>query len=271
MGNLVTFAAGFLLASKGRFDIILFFTTLLGLALTMASACVLNNFIDRPIDKKMKRTKNRALVKGLISGRSALLFAALLGLAGFSLLITFTNPTAVITTGVGFFVYVVLYSLWKRHTIYGTAIGSIAGAVPPVVGYCAVSHQFDAGALILLLLLVFWQMPHFFAIALMHYDDYVAAEIPVLPIKKGMQRTKVHMVLYILAFFVAALMLTTFNYTGYVYLFMATLGSLAWLTLGLKGFSASNNQRWGRQMFQMSLVIITAICLTIPLDLIDKS
>ena len=86
----------------------------------------------------------------------------------------------VFVAGIGFFVYVVLYSLWKCHTIYGTAIGSVAGAVPPVVGYCAVSNHFDAGALILFAMMVLWQMPHFFSIALMHFDDYVAAEIPVL-------------------------------------------------------------------------------------------
>ena len=140
----------------------------------MASACVFNNYIDRQVDKKMERTKNRALVTGLISGRNAILFATLLGLIGNLILFLYTNLLTVFVAGLGFFVYVVLYSLWKCRTIYGTAIGSIAGAVPPVVGYCAVSNHFDAGALILFAMMVLWQMPHFFAIALLHFDDYAA-------------------------------------------------------------------------------------------------
>ena len=137
--------------------------------------------------------------------------------------------------GIGFFVYVVLYSLWKCRTIYGTAIGSIAGAVPPVVGYCAVSNHFDAGALILFMMLVLWQMPHFFSIALSHFDDYMAADIPVLPIRKGMLRTKIHMVIYIVGFICAAAMLTFFNYTGYVYLIVAAGFGTLWLLLCIEG------------------------------------
>lgn len=268
LGNLFTFAAGFLLASKGTFDFRLFSVTLLGLALTMASACVFNNYIDRQVDKKMERTKNRALVKGLISGRHALFFATVLGIAGMSLLLLSTNVVTVFVAGAGFFIYVVLYSFWKCRTIYGTAIGSLAGAVPPVVGYCAVSNHLDAGALILFAMLVLWQMPHFFAIALAHFDDYTAAEIPVLPMMKGILRTKIHMVLYIFGFLIAALLLTFFNYTGYLYLTVAMLAGLLWLGFCLAGFSCDDDQRWGRGMFRVSLMIIAAICFAIPFDIV---
>lgn len=268
LGNLVTFAAGFLLASKGGINLWLFFATLLGLALIMASACVLNNYIDRQLDKKMERTKNRALVKGVISGQNAVAFAIILGLIGGLILLLNTNPLTVLVAGTGFFVYVVLYSLWKGHTIYGTAIGSIAGAVPPVVGYCAVSNQFDAAALILFMLMVFWQMPHFFSIALMHLKDYTAAKIPVLPVKKGIARTKIHMLLYIVAFVVTAMMLTFFHYTGYAYLIVTIAIGMAWLALCIQGFASDNDQRWGRRMFRLSLVVIGALCLTIPFDIV---
>lgn len=267
LGNLITVAAGFLLASKGRIDFQLFLATLIGLAFIMASACVFNNYIDRPIDKKMERTKNRALVTGLISGQNAIVFAILLGIIGNVILLLYTNLLTVGVAGIGFFVYVVLYSLWKRHTIYGTAIGSIAGAVPPVVGYCAVSNHFDIGAWILFTMLVLWQMPHFFSIAMYHLDDYRAAEIPTLPVKKGALRTKIHMVLYILGFICTSIMLTLFNYTGYIYL-LVTIGlGLTWLGFCMKGFTSVNDQLWGRHMFRLSLVLITAICFVIPFDI----
>jgi heme o synthase len=267
MGNLLTVAAGFLLASKGQVDIGLFFSTLIGLAFLMASACVFNNYIDREIDKKMERTKKRALVTGIISEYNAIMFAILLGIVGNLVLFFTTNFLTVLVASVGFFVYVVLYSLWKCHTIYGTAIGSIAGAVPPVVGYCAVSNHFDVGAVILFSMLVLWQMPHFFSIAMYHLNDYVAAAIPVLPVKKGMLRTKIHMALYIIGFSFTAMMLTLFNYTGYFSLIVIAILGLAWFTLCLKGFQRGNEQRWGRQMFHLSLLIIVVVCIVIPFDI----
>lgn len=266
LGNLITVTAGFLLASKGVIDIGLLVATLLGLACIMASACVFNNYIDRQLDQKMERTKQRPLVLGLISGRSAICFATVLGLMGAFLLWKYTNWLTVCVACIGFFVYVVLYSLWKCRTIYGTAIGSVAGAVPPVVGYCAVSNRFDAGACILFIMMVLWQMPHFFAIAFSHLDDYKAAGLPILPIQKGLRRTKVHMLLYIMGFIIAAMMLTLFQYTGYVYLLVAISLGCAWLWLSIQGFKSQNDQLWGSQMFRLSLWVIAAISLIIPFD-----
>ncbi len=265
-GNLITLAAGFLLASKGTVDFFLFFQTLLGLALVMASACVFNNYIDRNADKKMERTRQRALVVGTISISCALWFASIIGLCGFLILFLFTNPLTVSVAGVGFFVYVIIYSLWKSHTIYGTAIGSVAGAVPPVVGYCAVSNQIDAGALILFAMMILWQMPHFFSIAVYRLDDYRAAGIPVLPVVRSMLKTKVHTVLYIVGFIFASALLTVFGYTGYAYLYVVMAFGLFWLGMSLAGFALGNDRLWARRMFLVSLIVICVISLMIPLD-----
>lgn len=266
MGNLITLAAGFLLASKGIMHWGLFFATLLGLALIIASACVFNNYIDRPIDKKMKRTKNRPLVTGAISNTHAIIFAIILVLLGNIILFAYTNLLTVFVAGIGFFIYVVLYSIWKSRTIYGTAIGSIAGAIPPVVGYCAVTNRLDLGAWILFFVLVLWQMPHFFAIALYHIDDYTAADMPLLPIKKGALRTKIHMLVYIIGFMGACMLLTFFHYTGYLFFIISLALSFAWVALCLQGFKSRNDQVWGGHMFRLSLVIITILSFTIPLD-----
>lgn len=266
LGNLITVAAGFFLASKGDINPLLFVETLFGLALIMASACVFNNYIDRHLDKKMERTKNRPFVKGLVSAGNALLFASLIGILGGIVLLRFTNFITFVVAATGFFVYVVLYSLWKGHTIYGTAIGSIAGAVPPVVGYCAVRNNFDEGAIILFAMMVLWQMPHFFSIALHHLDDYAKANIPVLPVKKGPLRTKIHMVIYILAFICSALLLPALHYTGFQFLVVTVAMGFAWLVLCIQGFFIKNHKRWGRQMFYFSLILISVISLSISLD-----
>ncbi|MFZ0565360.1 MAG: heme o synthase [Chlamydiales bacterium] len=266
VGNLLTVAAGFLIASHHSFNVLLFAATLLGLAFIMASACIFNNFIDRKIDQKMNRTKNRALAKGLISGQKAILFASLLGSLGILILLYYTNGLATLIALFGFFVYVVLYSMWKGRTIYGTAIGSIAGAVPPVVGYCAVSHQFDMGAVILFTMLVLWQMPHFFAIAIVHFEDYAAASISVFPVIKGMRQTKLHMMLYTIGFLIAATLLATFKFAGQLYFFAALILGLAWILLSLLGFKNKNDKLWAKQMFRLSLIIITILCLVIPIE-----
>lgn len=268
LGNLITVAAGFWLGSRGRFDFPLFLETLLGIALIIASACVFNNYIDRKLDQKMSRTKNRALVIGLIKEKNALAFGSILGILGITILLLFTNMLTAAVAAIGFFVYVCLYSLWKSRTVYGTAIGSIAGAVPPVIGYCSASGQFDTAAILLFAILVFWQMPHFFAIALMHFDDYKKAQIPVLPVAKGIKKTKIHMLLYILGFIPLTAMLTVFGYTGNLFLILVSCMGLIWLALCIKGLTTDNDQQWGRNMFRLSLVIITVLCLTIPFDTI---
>jgi protoheme IX farnesyltransferase len=265
LGNLLTVAAGFLLASKGTFNLPLFCYTLMGLALIMASSCVFNNYIDRQKDKLMNRTKGRPLVQGTISPRQAILFASFLFILGNALLYSFTNLLTLFVANFGFIVYVFFYSFWKSHTIHGTAIGSIAGAVPPVVGYCAVSNQFDIGAFILFAILVLWQMPHFLSIAILHLEDYRRANIPVLPVIKGIETTKRHIVLYIIAFIPATILLTYFGFTGKIYLFSSLALGLMWLYLSLQGFKREDNKQWGRQMFRFSLVTIVILCFLIPL------
>lgn len=269
MGNAITTAAGFALASKGHFDYWLFFATLMGLSLIIASAGVFNNYIDREMDAKMARTKSRALVKGLISSKNALLFATFLGIIGTFILAFYTNFLTVLVAFFGFFIYLVLYAFWKYRSFYGTLVGSLAGAVPPVVGYCAVSNHLDLGALLLFAILVLWQMPHFFAIAIYHLKDYANASIPVLPVKKGMYITKIHMLLYIIAFTLTALMLTLTGYTGYLYLVIAALLGISWLGLCVRGFNSNNDVRWARMMFAYSLVVIMALSIVIPFDVMS--
>lgn len=269
LGNLITTVSGFALASRGHPDGWLFLATLVGLGCVIASACVFNNYIDRDLDRKMARTKHRALAQGLISGQSAIYFAIILGSIGFTTLILYTNLLSVFVAAIGFIIYVGLYSFWKSRTSYATIVGSISGAIPPVVGYCAVSHQFDVGAALLFMILVLWQMPHFYSIAMYRLADYSAASIPVLPKERGNYVTKVHMLLYIIAFMIATLMLIGFGYTGYAYLITAVVLGLAWLYLCIQGFKSSDDQLWARNMFRLSLVIITLLSIMISIDTVD--
>ena len=266
-GNLISVVGGFLLASKGVIDYPLFLATLFGVSLVVASGCVFNNYIDRDIDCIMERTKNRVLVKGLIDPKVSLIYASILGIAGMLLLYVGANPLAMWLAVIGFVIYVGVYSLYmKRKSVYGTLIGSLSGAAPPVIGYCAVTGQFDMGALILLLIFSLWQMPHSYAIAIFRFKDYQAANIPVLPVIKGISVTKNHITLYILAFMVATLMLTLSGYAGYKYLVVAAAVSVWWLGMALRGYKATNDSVWARKLFVFSIIAITSLSVMMSVD-----
>ncbi len=264
-GNSVNAAAGFLLASAGDIDFLHLFETLAGIALVMASACVFNNFVDRNIDDKMARTEKRALVTGTISTSNALAFGAMLGILGFTILSFYTNQLTVWLGVIAFVDYLVFYGIAKRKSVFGTIVGSVAGALPPVAGYTAVTGHFDAGAWILFFIFVLWQMPHFYAIAMYRFDDYKKAGLPVLPVVKGTQQAKIQVLAYIVAFIIACSLLTVGGYTGIVYLIVVSLVGLYWLWIGVKNYNKLSDKAWGRKMFLFSLVVtlVVAIMLSV--------
>jgi len=271
LGNLIAATGGFLLAAKGNIDAALLLSTLVGLSLIMASSCIFNNTIDRHMDRKMARTQNRALATGRLSPRTAVLYAAVLGIAGFTLLWFKTTPLCWVIGLAGFTVYVGLYSLYlKPNTVYSALIGSLAGAAPPLAGYCVVTNRFDMGAMLLLFIFVLWQMPHCYAIAVFRRKDYRAAGIPVLPLKKGIRKTKRHITAFMLAFFGATLMLTFHGYTGYRYLTVVAVMNLFWLYTAWSGYRRAAAQVWSKRLIVGSLLTVTVLCIMMSVDFIPE-
>lgn len=259
-GNLIAVIGGFFLASQGHFDFAKLVAVMIGTSFVVASGCVFNNYVDRDIDSMMERTKNRVMVKGLISPTIALIYATTLGVAGALTLHFFTNDLALGFAIMGFVVYVGLYTLYfKRNSEYGTIIGSLSGAAPPVIGYCAASGQFDLGAAILLLIFCLWQIPHSYAIAIFRFNDYKAAEIPVLPVKRGINIAKRHIVGYIVAFAAAAVSLYVCDYAGIGFLIVTGLISVYWLFIAIKDYSKANEVQWAKRLFMISILAITVL------------
>ncbi|EPJ80790.1 MAG TPA: heme o synthase [Pseudomonas sp.] len=266
-GNVLSVAGGFFLASKGQIDFGLFLAAVIGTSLVVASGCVFNNCIDRDIDVKMERTKNRVLVQGLVSLKLALLYATILGVVGVGLLYTKANPLAALFAVIGFVIYVGFYSLYlKRKSVHGTLVGSLSGAMPPVIGYVAVSNSFDFAALTLLVMFSLWQMPHSYAIAIFRFNDYLAAKIPVLPVERGILVAKRHILMYILAFLVATLMLTVGGYAGLNYMAVAAAMGMYWLYMAWKGYKAVDDIVWARKLFVFSIFTISALSVMMSLD-----
>lgn len=232
----------------------------------IASACVFNNYLDRNIDARMDRTKRRATATGAVSARAALAYASVLGIAGLSILAAFTTWLAFAVAFAGHTIYVAAYGYTKRRTPWGTEVGAVAGAAPPVVGYTAVTGHFDTGALILFLILAFWQMPHFYAIAIYRLKDYQAAGLPVLPSARGIRTTKIRLVLYMFAFIYTSVALTTFGYTGFVYLLIVAFLNLIWLMMAFQGFKTTDDSKWSRTVFLFSLVVITFLSIMMSIN-----
>lgn len=235
-------------------DVVLF--TLLGSSMIIAGSCVLNNYIDRDIDPIMERTKGRPTVTGKISGSKVLLLGFLL--VGIGLLFLFlTNLTTGIIGIIGVFSYVVLYSMWsKRLYVSNTVIGSLSGAIPPLIGWAAVDPTMPPMAWMLFLLMFIWQPPHFYALAMRRVEEYRAAGIPMLPVVKGFAVTKRHIMIWVamllpIPFFMQSL--------GILFVILATALNIGWLVLGIMGYKKKDDMKWATSMFVYSLNYLTIL------------
>jgi len=258
-GNVLTGVAGFLLAAGHfrKFDLSTFVATIVGMSLVIAAACALNNVLDQDIDRLMERTKTRAVASGEVSSFKATVFSIVLGVFGIVILVIWTNWLVVTIGAAGFVIYVWLYgALSKRRSIHGTLVGSISGAMPILAGYCAVADRLDAGAVLVFLILFFWQFPEFYSIAIYRLSEYKAAKIPVMPAVKSVKNTKLQILIYTCLFVISTLLLTPLGYTGWIYFSVMALIGLSWLRLAIQGQRAKDADSWARQMFRFSMIMI---------------
>jgi protoheme IX farnesyltransferase len=230
------------------------FYTLFGSALIIAGSGAMNNFIDRDIDPIMSRTKSRPTVTGRFKP-TAVLSVSLSFLVVGEILLFMASVSAGVWGLAGIISYVVLYTMWsKRKHVSNTIVGSISGAIPPVIGWAAVEPTLGWGALALFLIMFAWQPPHFYALAMKRTEEYRAAGIPMLPVVKGFAYTKRSMLLWILVLFPLPFLLMQL---GTWFLVLATVLNLGWLALALKGFKAEDDLKWAKGMFIYSLNYMT--------------
>lgn len=260
--NTLTAIAGYLFASRWHVHVDVISALIGGTACLIAAACVYNNYIDRGIDANMSRTKKRALVTGEISAVSALSFGTLLGMIGlFALLHT---NTLTVCIGLGAVLsYVVFYGISKRRTPYSTLIGTVPGAASLVAGYTAVTHRLDIAAGLLFLVMLTWQMTHFYAIAIRRKDEYAAAGLPVWPVRYSVRSTTMHMITYSVLFIVAVCLLTAYGYTGVLFSLSIGLLGLWWLRLIFRGLQ-TETVAWAKHAFLFSLVVLMAFTILLP-------
>jgi protoheme IX farnesyltransferase len=215
----------------------------------------------------MARTSKRALVKGDIPETAALIYASVLGIVGFAVLWIFVNVPTVVLGVVGFVSYVALYTPSKRRNEYSTLIGSISGATPIAAGYTAATGRFDMAALLLFLIMVIWQMPHFYAIAIFRRDEYAKAGVPILSVTRGIEHTKLHIIGYITAFVLVVLGFALFGYASFGFFIIMAVASLYWLWVALHGLRArTETVRWSRKVFGISLLMLLVMSASLAVD-----
>ena len=262
-GNLITTLAGFLFASRFSPSPSLLLTTLAGTALVIASACVFNNIFDRDADKKMARTRSRALASGTISVSNAVRFGAVLSFGGFALLFFMAGLLPGLVALFAFVVYVRFYTPLKYYSSWAVFVGALAGACPIVIGYTAALGSFDVVAFLLFAILVLWQMPHFYAIALYRRADYLAAGIPVLSITKGNRTTYRHIIVYIFLYLIAAASLYLFGEVGITYLIVVLVMGCVWLGSAFVGSRRPEDPHLARRMFFISIAVMVSFAITL--------
>ncbi len=270
VGNLISVAAGFFLAAKTEpASFVLLAVTLLGVGLVIASGCVVNNIFDRDIDQKMARTQQRDLVKGTINIDVAFVYALALLLSGTVLLYQLANPLAAVVVLLGYVFYVFFYTMWyKRTSVYGTLVGSLSGAVPPLVGYLAVTNYISLEAMLLFTMFCLWQMPHSYAIAMFRMKDYRDANIPVLPLQAGIYKAQRHMKAYVVAFGLVSLALFLLGTAGYEYLAVSALVCLMWTRVTFRPIDERNYVHWSKSVFKVSLLVVMSVSGVLGLELI---
>ncbi|HWB38963.1 MAG TPA: heme o synthase [Candidatus Saccharimonadales bacterium] len=261
LANVYTAAAGFLFATNWPIDLQLFMAFLGGITLVIASACAANNYLDRSIDRRMNRTKKRALPTGLVTPSAALWLALILGSFGFWILATWVNFAVVFLGGIAYVDYVVAYGWAKRHTVWSTWIGTISGSMSLVAGYCAVTDRLDLTASLLFAMMVFWQMAHFYAIGIYRQDDYRSAGLPIWSVRYGLNSMRAQIIAYILLFVVtsAGLFMTMISPKGNIYLVAVLLLGFSWLRVAARPWDTKHEAAWARQVFGHSLVVIMVL------------
>jgi protoheme IX farnesyltransferase len=258
-GNLVHALAGVLLASAYglRWGPVL--GLLIGICLVIAAACIVNNYTDRAIDARMARTKKRASVTGSVPVRNAMALAGVLLLAGFIILIVYTNPLVSAIGVVAFVFYTVIYAVAKRHTVHSTLVGAIPGALPPLAGYVAISGVIDFAAILLFVLVLVWQMPHFYAISIFRRKEYEAASVPVMSVKYGFSVVRLQIIMYTVLYLCVVVGLIAAKATSEIGGVVLLLGAMIWLITVLR--PVEDEVRWAKKVFGVSLTLTLLLLL----------
>lgn len=272
--NLITVVAGFWLAlyftnSSFMDHLGTLLLTLIGSGLVIAGGAIMNNWYDVDIDPVMKRTKQRPTVTGLFSLKSVLIAGIATTVVGLGVLM-FTTIYAALFAFIGWFVYVVLYTMWsKRKYTLNTIVGCFSGAMPPLIGWFAVYPEWHIVPVGLFLIMFIWQTPHFLALAMKQTEEYKAAGVPMLPVVYGFEMTKRQIIIYIACLLPVPFLLASL---GTTFVVIATILNVVWLIIAFTGLFTKDDLKWASKVFIYSLnylVILFPLMIIVTLPIFN--
>ncbi len=263
---LITVMVGMYLASEHHFDVKLMLIANIAIGFAASAAAVINHIIDVNIDAKMQRTKWRPLVNQRISNKQALFFAAGLAFSSMFLLLNYINTLTALLTLIGFIGYALIYSCFLKHkTPQNIVYGGFAGAIPPLLGWTSITNNIELEPLLLTLIIFLWTPAHFWPLAIDRLEDYRQANVPMLPVIKGVDYTKTCIVIYTLATILASLLPYFFHYSGALYLSLVLLLGLWFGYYAMQLKMATNNQL-ALKTFRVSIYYLIALFVALLVD-----
>lgn len=263
---LITAMVGMYLASEHSFDIKLMLIANVAIGFAASAAVVINHVLDVNIDAKMQRTQWRPLVNQRISNKQALFFAGSLATSSMFLLLYYINTLTAVLTLTGFIGYALLYTCFLKHkTPQNIVYGGFAGAIPPLLGWTSITNNISAGPLLLTLIIFLWTPAHFWPLAIERLDDYRQANVPMLPVIKGVDYTKTCIVNYTFATIIVSVLPYFFHYSGEFYLSLVILLGLwfAYYTIQLK---MTVNNQLALKTFHVSIYYLIALFIALLLE-----
>ncbi len=257
---------GMLLAPPGAPDPALFLVASLGIALVAGGAAACNCLAERGIDARMARTRARPLPRGGVTPTETALFAAALAASGLGLLWWLVNPLAMVLTALTFFGYSVVYTRWlKPATPQNIVIGGAAGAMPPALGWAAMTGSLDAEALLLVLIIFAWTPPHFWALALYRREDYARVGLPMLPVTHGEAYTCLSILFYTAILAAVTLLPVAVGMSGWIYLVAAVALDAIYLALAWRLYRRYADQ-FARRAFAWSILYLGVLFAALLID-----
>ncbi|MBI3367373.1 MAG: protoheme IX farnesyltransferase [Burkholderiales bacterium] len=266
--SLIVFTAviGMFLATPGMVPIQTLLAATLGIALVAGAAAAVNCLLEQRIDAVMQRTRGRPLPRGELSSLQTLVFAGMVGGVGLWVLLHFVNPLTMWLTLATFVGYAVVYTvILKPMTPQNIVIGGASGAMPPVLGWAAVTGEVTTDALLLFLIIYAWTPPHFWALALYRTEEYAKAGLPMLPVTHGKRYTQLQVLLYTFVLFAATLLPFVIGMSGWVYLAAAVLLGLVFIGHGVALWRAYSDA-FARRTFRFSILYLGLLFAALLVD-----
>ena len=262
----ITTIPAMILAEGGMPSLWLTFATVLGGSVVAGGANAMNMYFDRDIDEMMRRTRGRPVPAGQVDPEKAAVFGMVMGASGFVFLDLAVNLLAACLTLGAFAFYVVVYTLiLKRTTPLNIVIGGAAGAMPPVIGWAAVTNEISIAALVMFAIVTAWTPPHFWALSMNYSSDYARAGVPMLPVVAGPEETKRQILLYSIALTVTSVLLSVWGGAGLIYLGSAVVLGAGFLVLAVRLWR-DGSVKSSTALFRYSIVYLALLFAAIAVD-----